>query len=134
MAAIGVGPQGVTTVSPPSRCTQVKVGRVDVADGSTGFAAFGLPKDAVVIGIYTICNGANATQTINAGFTNGGVELLNAAAPNSTGYAAGGNKTGTSVGTKLTADKTVYLKASATVTTPVIVKVEYYIPPTGVEL
>ena len=48
-----------------------------------------------------------------------------------TGYAAGGAQTGTAVGTKLTADKLVYLKASATLTTPVVVKVEYYIPQQG---
>lgn len=134
MAALNIGPQGVTVISPASRCTSVKLGIIEVADGSTGFAAFGLPKDAIVSGIYTICTGANATQTVNVGFTNGGVELLSAFAPNSTGYVSGGAATGTSVGTKLTADKTVYLKASAAVTTPVIVIVEYYIPPQGYSL
>jgi hypothetical protein len=133
--AVGiVGPAGVTTISPPAREALTKVGILEVADGSTGFAAFGLPNEAVVIGIYTICNGANTTQTVSVGFTNGGTELLNAFAPNSTGYSPGLDKTGTSVGTKLTADKTVYLKASATLTTPVIVKVEYYIPPQGQSL
>ena len=36
--------------------------------------------------------------------------------------------------TELTEDKIVYLKASATLTTPVIVKVEYIIPPQGQRL
>lgn len=131
MAAFGHGPAGVTSVSPPSRCTQVKIGVISVADAAVGFAAFGLPKYAVPIGIYTVCTGANATQTINVGYTSGGVELLSAFAPNSTGYENGGTATGTGVGVQLTADTLVYLKASATLTTPVIVKVEYYIPPQG---
>ena len=134
MAAYGVGPVGVTVVSPPSRCTQTKVGILEVADGSTGFAAFGLPKYAVPLGVYTIVQGANTTQTITVGYTNGGTELVNAFAPNSTGYAPSGAQTGSGVGVQLTTDKLVYLKASATLTTPVIVKVEYYIPQQGLTL
>jgi len=134
MAAYGVGPAGVTTITPAARDPYVKLGIVEVADGSTGFAAFGLPKYAVVVGVYTICTGANASQTVNVGFTNGGTDLVNAFAPNSTGYAASGAQTGTQVGVQQTADKTVYLKASATLTTPVIVKVEYTIPPQGLSL
>lgn len=134
MAANFVGPQGVTVHTPSARDPLVKVGILEVADGSTGFAAFGLPKYAVPIGVYTISAGANTTQTINVGYTNGGVELLSAFAPNSTGYAVSGAATGAGVGVQLTADKTVYLKASATLTNPVIVKVEYYIPPQGLTL
>ena len=134
MPAYGIGPQGVTVVTPPAREALVKVGLITAADGATGFAAFGLPKYAVPIGVYTICNGANATQTINVGFTSGGGDLINAFAPNSTGYAPAGAATGTGVGAQLTADKLVYLKASATLTTPVIVKVEYWIPPQGLPL
>ena len=134
MAANNVGPAGVTTTTPAARDPYVKLGVLEVADGSTGFAAFVLPKYAVVIGIYTICTGANTTQTVNVGFTNGGTDLLNAFAPNSTGYAAGGAQTGTQVGVQQTADKVVYLKASVTLTTPVIVKVEYVIPPQGLSL
>lgn len=126
-----VGPAGVTVITPPAREVYTKFGKLEVADGSTGFAAFGLPKDAVVIGIYTISAGANTTQTVNVGFTNGGVELLSSFAPNSTGYVSGGAATGASVGVQLTADKLVYLKASATLTSQVIVKVEYIIPPQG---
>lgn len=131
MAVKGVGPAGVTITSPAARDSYSKFGIIEVADANTGFAAFKLPKYAFISGIYTICTGANATQTINVGFTSGGVELLNAFAPNSTGYAAGGTATGASVGTQVTEDKVVYLKASATLTTPVIVKVEYFIPPQG---
>jgi len=133
--AVGiVGPQRVTTISPTARETYTKVGILEVADGSTGFAAFGLPKYAVPIGVYTMVNGANTTQTINVGYTNGGVELINAFAPNSTGYSTPGAQTGAGVGVQLTADKLVYLKASATLTTAVIVKVEYMIPPQGLSL
>lgn len=128
-----VGPAGVTTITPVAVEPLVKVGKLEVADGSTAFAAFALPKDAVVIGAYTISTGANTTQTINVGFTAGGTDIINAFAPNSTGYAASGAQTGSAVGTKLTADKTVYLKASATLTNPVFVKVEYYIPQTGMQ-
>ena len=134
MAAYGIGPAGVTTITPAARDPYVKMGILEVADGSTGFAAFGLPKNAVVVGVYTISAGANTTQTINVGFSSGGTELLNAFAPNSTGYAPSGAQTGSSVGVQLTADKTVYLKASATLTNQVIVKVEYIIPPQGLAL
>lgn len=135
MAAYGIGPAGVTTITPAARELLSKVGILEVADGSTGFAAFGLPKYAVVAGVYAISAGANTTQTINVGFTNGGVELVDTYAPNSTGFATiGGTDTGASVGVQLTADKTVYLKASATLTNPVVVRVDYYIPPQGLRL
>lgn len=134
MAAYGIGPAGVTTTTPAARDPYVKLGKLEVADGSTGFAAFGLPKYAVVVGVYTISAGANTTQTINVGFTNGGVELISAFAPNSTGYAAPGAQTGASVGVQLTEAKVVYLKASATLTSAVIVKVEYVMPPQGLNL
>jgi len=134
MAANFVGPAGVTVTTPASRDPLVKVGILEVADGSTGFAAFVLPKYAVPIGLYTISAGANATQTINVGYTNGGTDLLNAFAPNSTGYAPSGAATGTGMGVQLTSDKVVYLKASVTLTSQVIVKLEYYIPPQGLHL
>ena len=134
MAVYGVGPGGVSTISPTCRHGYTKVGILEVADGTNGVMAFKLPKYAVVMGVYTICTGANTTQTIKVGFTDGGDELLTAFAPNSTGYAVSGTATGTSVGVQLTEDKPVYLKASATLTTPVIVKVEYYIPPQGLSL
>ena len=134
MAAYGIGPAGVTTITPASRELYVKTAKLEVADGSTGFAAFGLPKYAVVTGVFAISGGANTTQTINVGFTNGGVELVSAYAPNSTGFDTVGAAAGASVGAQLTADKTVYVKASATLTNPVIIIVEYIIPPQGLSL
>ena len=132
MAAYGVGPAGVSTITPPARHTMTCIGRIDVADGSTGFQAFGIPKGAVIGGVYTLSRGANTTQTITAGFTASGTEILTAFAPNSTGYAASGAATGASVGTQLDQDRIVFLKASATLTNPVYVKVEYWMPPQGV--
>ena len=134
MAAYGVGPAGVNVITPTVRETYSKVGILEVADAGNGVALFGLPKYAVPIGVYTICLGANATQTVSVGYSDGGAELLNAFAPNSTGYEVAGAAAGTGVGVQLTADKKVYAKASATLTTPVIVKVEYYIPPQGLSL
>ena len=132
MAAQIVGPQGVTILNPPAKELLTKIGKIEVADGTTGFAAFGIPSGAFIAGVYTISMGANATQTVHAGFTNGGTELLNGFAPNSTGYAASGAQTGSAVGTQVSGDKTVYLKANvATLTNPVYVKVEYYLPQSG---
>lgn len=126
-----VGPAGVTVYSPPAKEILTKVGRIDVADAAVGFEAFGIPAQAVIAGVSTICTGANATQTVNVGFTNGGTEILNAFAPNSTGFAPGGAATGTAVGTQQTADRKVFLKASATLTTPVVVLVSYFMPQSG---
>lgn len=131
MAAYGIGPAGITTITPPARNVLTKVAKVEVADGAVGFAAFGIPKDAFISGVAILSMGANATQTINVGFTAGGVELVNAYAPNSTGYSTPGAQTGASVGTQLTSDKVVYAKASVTLTSPVFVMVEYWTPPQG---
>ena len=126
-----IGPQGVTTITPPAREKLSKVGQLVAGDGSTGFAAFGLPKDAFIAGVYFISAGANTTQTINVGFTSGGTDLASSYAPNSTGFDTVGAAAGTAVGTQLTADKTVYLKASATLTNTVTVIVDYWVTPVG---
>ena len=131
MSAYGVGPAGVSVITPSPRCSITKIAKIEVADAATAFAAFGIPKGAFISGVYTTSMGANATQTINVGFTAGGVELVNAFSPNSTGYSTPGAQTGASVGTVMTADQTVYIKASATLTNPVFVKVEYWMPPQG---
>lgn len=126
-----VGPQGVTVITPPSRDSYEKIGKIDSTDGTTGVAVFGLPKGAFIAGVYTISTGANTTQTIEAGFSSGGDELLTAFAPDATGYAVAGAAAGSAVGTQLTADKVVYLTASAALTNAVYVKVEYWLPPVG---
>lgn len=126
-----IGPQGVTVITPPARDSYEKIGKIDSTDGTTGVAVFGIPKGAFIAGVYTISTGANTTQTIEAGFSDGGAELLSAFAPDATGYAVAGAAAGTAVGTQLTADKTVYLTASAALTNAVYVKVEYWLPPVG---
>lgn len=126
-----VGPQGITTISPPARESLSKIGKIDSTDGTTGVAVFGLPKGAFISGVYTISLGANTTQTIEAGFSDGGADLLTAYAPDATGYAVAGAAAGSAVGTQLTADKVVYLTASAALTSAVFVKVEYWLPPVG---
>ena len=119
-----IGPQGVTVITPPARESYSKIGKIDSTDGTTGVAVFGLPKGAFIAGVYTISTGANTTQTIEAGFSDGAAELL-------TAYAVAGAAAGSAVGTQLTADKTVYLTASAALTSAVYVKVEYWLPPVG---
>jgi hypothetical protein len=128
-----IGPQGVTVITPPARGSQTKIGKIDSTDSTTGVAVFGLPKGAFIAGVYTISTGANSTgtPTIEAGFASGDDELLTAFAPDATGYAVAGTYAGSAVGTQLTADKTVYLKASAALTSAVYVKVEYWLPPVG---
>lgn len=126
-----IGPQGVSVISPPAREKLSKIGQLVAGDGSTGFAAFGLPMNAFIAGVYVISAGANTTQTINVGFTSGGTELASSYAPNSTGFDTVGAAAGSAVGTQLTADKTVYLKASATLTNTVTVIVDYWVPPVG---
>lgn len=127
-----IGPAGVTTTTPAARELYTKIAKIEAADGTTGFAAFSIPKGAFIAGVYTISMGANATQNINAGFTAAGTELINAFAPNSTGYAASGAATGSAVGTVVTDDKQVFVRANVgALTNPVYVKVEYYIPPSG---
>lgn len=126
MALVNQGPNAPNLLSPPAKTTLVKMAKLDAGE-STSFAAFVLPKDAFICGVYAISAGANATQTVSAGFSAAGVELVNTYAPNSTGYAAiGGSDTGASVGTKLTENKTVYFFASAGLTSAVYLKVEYY--------
>ena len=126
-----IGPQGVTVITPPAREKLSKIGQLVAGDGSTGFAAFGLPQNAFIAGVYFISAGANTTQTVNVGFTSGGTELASSYAPNSTGFDTVGGAAGSAVGTQLTADKTVYLKASATLTNTVTVIVDYWMPPVG---
>lgn len=126
-----VGPQGVSIYSPSARESYEKIGKIDSTDGTTGVEVFGIPKGAFIAGVYTLSTGANTTQTITAGFSSGGNDLLTAFAPNSTGYSTAGSNAGASVGTQLSTDKTVFLTASAALTNAVFVKVEYWLPPVG---
>jgi len=127
-----LGPAGVTVTTPPSKELYTEVIKLSaIAGDATGFLAAMLPKNAFVTGVNILSMGANATQTISLGITLGGTEFVNAYAPNSTGYAAVGDKAGTYVGTQLSADTPVYAKASATLTNIVYVYLQYYIPQQG---
>lgn len=126
-----IGPQGITVITPPARDSYEKIGKIDSTDGTTGVAVFGIPKGAFIAGVYTISMGANTTQNITAGFSASGSDLLTSFAPNATGYAVAGANAGSAVGTQLTADKTVYIKADAALTNAVYLKVEYWLPPVG---
>ena len=130
MALGNQGPNAPTMLTPPAREALVKLATL-AAGESASFAAFGIPKGAFISGVYTISAGANTTQTVSAGFSAAGTDLLVTFAPNSTGYATSGTATGASVGTKLDADKLVYFFASAALTSAVYLKVEYYMTPTG---
>jgi len=127
-----LGPAGVTVTTPPSVELFAKVVQLNaVAADATGFEAFVLPKDSVPIGAYIISSGANATQTISVGTTLGGTQLVNAATCNGAQFSAVGSAVGAQMGTKQTADTKYYAKASATLTNPVKVLVEYYFPQQG---
>ena len=127
-----LGPAGVTVVTPPAHELYTEVIKLDTSAGdATGFLACKLPKNAFVTGVNILSMGANTTQTVDVGVTLGGQEFVNAYAPNSTGYAAVGDKAGTYVGTQLSADTPVYAKASATLTNIVYVYLQYYIPQQG---
>ena len=127
-----LGPAGVTVTTPPSKELYTEVIKLSaIAGDATGFLAAMLPKNAFVTGVNILSMGANATQTISLGITLGGTEFVNAYAPNSTGYAAVGDKAGTYVGTQLAADTPVYAKASATLTSTVYIYIQYYMPQQG---
>lgn len=130
MALGNQGPNAPTMMSPPARDTLVKMAKLEAGE-ATSFAAFGIPKGAFISGVYTISAGANTTQTVSAGFSAAGTDLLATFAPNSTGYATSGAATGASVGTLTTTDNLVYFFASAALTSAVYLKVEYYMAPTG---
>ena len=127
-----LGPAGVTVTTPSSKDFYTEVIKLDTSAGdATGFLAIKIPKYAFVASVNVLSMGANATQTVSLGITLGGTEFVNAYAPNSTGYAAIGDKAGTYVGTQLAADTPVYAKASATLTNIVYVYLQYYMPQQG---
>ena len=127
-----LGPAGVTVTTPPAIETLVKVVQLNaVAADATGFEAFTLPKDSIPIGAYVISTGTNATQTISVGTTLGGTQLINAVACDGAQYSAVGTAVGAQMGAQQTADTLYYAKASATLTSAVKIKVEYYFPQQG---
>ena len=124
----------VSSTTPPGIDAMFKTVRLDpIAADAVGFEAFILPKGAFISGAWTICTTANATQTINCGTTLNSVQLINAVGTATAGYATVGVAAGALMGTQLAADTLFYVKASATLTGAVVVKVEYYIPQPGLD-
>lgn len=131
------------TLTPKARCTYVKSGSLARTD-TTAKELFGLPKDAIISGIYVIgsaASDAGTTATIGIGSSASaneymtGYDVLTAATGE--GYnPAGGAAVGSAMYSKLTADVSVYgiYAESGTASTaggPWKVKVEYYIAGPG---
>ena len=53
-----IGPQGVTVITPPAREKLSQIGQLVAGDGSTGFAAFGLPGFSGFIAVALVIFGA----------------------------------------------------------------------------
>lgn len=123
---------------PKPLSSQSKVFAISRSDTSAT-AKCVLPKDAVILGVYVMQTAAAVTgaATIDVGFSGGtGAELLNdfSMATTSVGYSAGGAATGSALGTKLTADKTVtltYTVGTSSAGGTGYVKIEYAVPGPG---
>ncbi len=124
--------QNVTPTTPPNIELKTQIVRVEAtAADAVGFAAFVLPKYAIVCGAWTYTAVSNATQTINVGTTLGGTQLINAVPTVTVGFADIGNTAGANFGVQASADTLYYAKASATLTSAVILRIDYYIPQQG---
>lgn len=130
-------------LTPKARDTYTKMGSIARTD-TTAKELFGLPKDAVIAGIYVIgsaASDAGTTATIGIGSSASANEYMTGydvkTASTGEGYSpAGAAAVGSALATKLTSDKAVYgiYAESGTVSTaggPWVVKVEYYIPGPG---
>ena len=133
--------QTVSFTTPPAVEILTKTCQIARTD-TTAFAAFTLPKGAVIAGSYvmgTVASDAATTATVSVGSNPGTTNECVAAfsvKTNGLGYFATGATAGTSVGSQLTADtliKAVYAETGTASTTggPWLVKVEYYIPQSG---
>lgn len=122
----------VTSTTPAAVSFLSKTIRVDAtAADAVGFEAFWLPKGAVPLGAFTYNAATNATQTISVGITLGGGQLMAATPTVAIGFAPVGITAGTYMGTPLAADTLFYAKASVTLSSPVMIRVDYYIPAQG---
>ena len=131
------------TLTPKARSTLCKMGSLARTD-TTAKELFGLPKDAVIVGIYVIggaVSNAATTATIGTGSTATANEHMTGydvkTAATGEGYnPAGAAAVGTALGTKLTTDTPVYgiYAETGTASTsggPWIVKYEYYVTGPG---
>ncbi len=133
--------QVVTSTTPAAVDTYAKIVQVARTD-TTAFEAFVLPKGAVVSGAYVIGTTSSdaATSAVIEVGTNPGTsnEIIDDfdVKTNGAGYDAVGSTGGSAMGAQLTADtmyKAMYTEAGTASTTggPWLVKVEYYIPQSG---
>ncbi len=131
------------TLTPKARSTLCKMGSI-ARTNTTGTLLFGLPKDAVIVGIYVIggvASDAETTATVGTGSTATANEHMTGydvkTAATGEGYnPSGAAAVGTALGTKLTADTAVYGIYAETGTAsntggPWIVKYEYYVTGPG---
>lgn len=131
------------TLTPKARGTLTKIGSLARTD-TTAKELFGLPKDALIVGIYVIgaaASDAATTATIGIGSTTSANEYMTGydvkTAATGEGYnPAGAAAVGTALCSKLTTDVPVYgiYAESGTASTtggPWYVKVEYYVSGPG---
>lgn len=134
--------QVITSTTPPAIEVLTKTVQVTRTD-TTAFEAFVLPRGAVVAGAYVLGNTASDAATTatldvgsNPGTTNEALAAFDVKGATGQGYATGGAKAGTSMGSQLASDTLIKAKYSETGTAsttggPWLVKVEYYIPQQG---
>lgn len=131
------------TLTPKARSTLCKMGSLARTD-TAAKELFGLPKDAVIVGIYVIGSAASnaaSTATIGTGSTTDANQHMTGydvkTAATGEGYnPSAGAAVGSALGTKLTADTPVYGIYAETGTAssaggPWIVKYEYYVAGPG---
>lgn len=131
------------TLTPKARSTLCKMGSLARTD-TTAKELFGLPKDALIVGIYVIgsaASDAGTSASIGAGTTSSANEHLATfdvkTAATGEGYVpAGAAAVGSAMGTKLTADVSIYGKyteagTASTAGGPWLIKYEYYVTGPG---
>lgn len=131
------------TLTPKARGTLTKTGSIARTD-TTAKGLFGLPKDAIIVGIYVVggtASNAATTATIGIGSTASANEYMTGfdvkTAATGEGYnPAGAAAVGSALYSKLTSDITVYGIYAETGTAssaggPWYVKVEYYVTGPG---
>ena len=131
------------TLTPKARSLLTKIGSLARTD-TTAKALFGLPKGAIIAGIYVIgaaASDAGTSAVIEIGSTTTANEYMASydvkTAATGEGYnPAGGAAVGSAMATALTADVTVYGKyteagIASTAGGDWYVKVEYYMPGPG---
>lgn len=131
------------TLTPKARSLLTKMGTIARTD-TTATVLFGLPKDALIAGIYVIgdaASDAGTSATIGIGSSTSANEYMASydvkTAATGEGYnPAGGAAVGTAMVNKLSADVSVYGKYAETGTAstaggPWVVKVEYFVTGPG---